>query len=70
MTEGCLSSQLLLESSDVQVLPSGLEAPAWVAALGLCLADKEFPISAYLQRQFSTLQLGLKEGQTAYMLST
>lgn len=34
-----------------------------MAALGLCLAYKELPISAYFQRQFSTLQLGLKEGQ-------
>lgn len=50
MTEGCLSSELLLESSDVQTLPSGLEVPDWMAAFGLCLAYKDFPISAYLQR--------------------
>lgn len=50
VTEGCLSSELLLESSDVQTLPSGLEVPDWMAAFGLCLAYKDFPISAYLQR--------------------
>lgn len=70
MTEGCLllSAPLILESSDVQALLPGLEAPAWTAALGPCLAYKKITNLCLPPEMILNTAVGF-EARTAYMLA-
>lgn len=69
MTERCLllAAPLVLESSDVHVLLPGLEAPAWMAALGPCLAYKKITNLCLPPEMILNTQAG-SEIRTAYML--
>lgn len=58
-----LSATPVMESSEVQVLLPSMEASFWMACLGPCLVNWKLPSFTCLQSSFSTLQLGLKQGQ-------